>query len=164
MIVALWGILQLQLLLPGMLVNGHWLPVFVPLLLVYFGVRAKPGLLLLFIFIGGLFHDLLVDHYFGAGPFVWGIVIFMVRSQRPYLEGGRWGGRVLVTFAGSFVYLVLDRLLFLVYHRFWSWDLDLSLHLVLLSGINSAISPFFVFLMDLLFERLEKKQRRTFHV
>ncbi len=131
----------LQPQLPDLLGERSWLLGLTPVLLVYAALRAPDFALMMFVMVGGLLHDLLLLHYVGMGPLLWGLTVFLVRSQRSWLGMAHWALRPPIVFVASLFYMVGDRLFFLTYHGFWSWNFELSFSLIKISFFNALISP-----------------------
>lgn len=127
--------------MPTILGNQKWLIGMTPLLLAYASLRTHGLPLTAFVLIGGTVHDLLLMHYIGFGPLLWGITVFVVSSQRPWLEDAGWIVFIAIGFVASFLYYTADRILYLLYHGFWSWDMELSFTLLSLSVANAILSP-----------------------
>ncbi|NJK92650.1 MAG: hypothetical protein HC904_12975 [Blastochloris sp.] len=140
--------LYAQPLIPPLFGHDNWLLNLTPLLLTYSALRTHEFTLMLFIISGGLLHDLLLMNYVGMGPLLWGCVVFIVRSQRPWVEGGNSLFLILLTFVAAFSYLSLDRLFFLVSEGFWSWNLMLSVEILKLSTVNALLCLPFFWLLD----------------
>ncbi|MDR1191830.1 MAG: hypothetical protein LBK60_09255 [Verrucomicrobiales bacterium] len=149
-----------QPLAPLLFKQNNWLLGLTPLLLTYLSLRAGDLALMLFVIVGGLLHDLLLFNYFGLGPLLWGVVTFMIRSQRDWLLGARWPVWMVLSFAASFLYLCGDRLFFLFYHQYWSWDQDLSFNVLKLSLFNTALCPPLFWALDLMFRRGQAPRRQ----
>jgi len=146
----------LQPFMPSIFGNQKWLIGMTPILLAYASLRTHGLPLTLFVLIGGCVHDLLLMHYIGFGPLLWGITVFVVASQRPWLEDSGWIVSVAIGFVASFLYYTADRILYLLYHGFWSWDLELSYALLSLSVANAILSP----LLFLCFDGIIGKNKR----
>ena len=138
----------LQPFMPAIFGYQKWLIGMAPILLAYAALRTGGLPLALFILIGGVTHDLLLLHYFGFGPLLWACTIFIIASQKPWLQDGGVLVSIIVGFTASFFYIAMDRILYLLYHGFWSWDLDLSYTLLTLAGVNAVLSPVLFFLFD----------------
>jgi len=138
----------LQPFMPTLFGYQKWLIGMAPILLAYAALRSGGLPLALFILIGGIIHDLLLLHYFGFGPLLWACTIFIIASQKPWLEDAGILVSIVVGFTASFFYNAMDRLLYLLYHGFWSWDLDLSYTLLTLAGVNAFLSPVLFFVFD----------------
>lgn len=143
----------LQPFMPEIFGYQKWLIGMTPILLAYAALRCGGLPLSLFILIGGIVHDLLLLHYIGFGPLLWGCTIFVIASQRPWLQDGGWLVSAIVGFTASFLFYSLDRILYLLYHGFWSWNLDLCYTLLTLAGINAVLSPVFFLLFDLVSQK-----------
>jgi hypothetical protein len=143
----------LQPFMPSIFGYQKWLIGMAPILLAYAALRTSGLPLTLFVLIGGVVHDLLLLHYVGFGPLLWGCTIFVIASQRPWLQDGGIIISVIVGFTASFLYNALDRILYLLYHGFWSWNLDLSNALLTLALINAALSP----ILFIIFDAISKK-------
>jgi len=152
------GMLLAEPVMPEMFGQKNWLLGLTPVLLTYLGLRAGSLSLMLFILLGGLLHDLILMHYFGMGPLLWGLTVFLVRSQQPWIEGANWLMSVVICFAASFLYLCCDRIFFLLVQQYWSWDFELSLGILRLSGFNAAISVLVFFFFDLVLGRRSKQE------
>jgi hypothetical protein len=137
-----------QPLVAGLLGLHGWILDLVPLLLIY-GALRLPAVQLVFLMIaGGMLHDLMVPHAPGTGPLLWGVILFMIRSQLDWIRQGNWIILILLGFVSTFLYLSLERVLFLAAHGYWSWDLDLSLKIVNASFLNALLAPLFTALLD----------------
>ncbi|MEM9400116.1 MAG: hypothetical protein AAF984_07890 [Verrucomicrobiota bacterium] len=155
MILAHGLTLTLQMIVRDIIPFINWLPLFIPIFIVYISLNTSEHLLMPYIIIGGLINDLFTGSYLGFGPLLWGLIVFMTRSQRSYLEESIWIVKGALTFIISFAYIALDRLFFLIAHRFWSWDFDLCLHMILLSSINAFLIFPAMAIMHPLFENLK---------
>jgi len=140
----------LQPFMPTIFGYQKWLIGVTPILLAYAALRTSDLPLMLFILIGGAVHDLLLMHYVGFGPLLWGLTVFVISSQRPWLEEAGWVLVVAIGFIASFFYNGIDRILYLLYHGFWSWDMDISFSLLTLSMTNAIFSPLLFFVFDLI--------------
>jgi len=138
-----------QPLLPPLMGERTWLLGLSPLLLVYGALRAPDFSLMLFVILGGVVHDFILLHYLGMGPLLWLLTVFVVRSQREFLRASHWSLLFVVSFAASFFHLAMDRVFFLVYNGFWSWDFELSTSLLKIALVNGLIGPPFFWLLDL---------------
>ncbi len=147
----------LQPFMPTIFGYQKWLIGMAPILLAYAALRSGGLPLTLFILIGGFAHDLLLLHYVGFGPLLWACTIYVIASQKPWLQDGGILISVVVGFTASFLFVSLDRILYLLYHGFWSWDLELSYSLLTLAAINAGLSPLFF----LLFDALSQKSKQT---
>lgn len=144
---------------------GHenWLLNLTPILVTYTALRAREFSLMLFLILGGLLHDLLLMNYVGMGPLLWGLVAFIVRSQKSWVEGGNWLFLVMITFVASFAYLSLDRLFFLISEGFWSWNLKLSFEILKLSTVNALLCLPAFLLLDRLLGRPSRGERGAYY-
>lgn len=141
-LVLLYGAMViLQPLAPPVLGQTTWLIGLSPLLLIYGALRAGNLSLVLFVLAGGTLHDLILLHYIGMGPLLWLLTVLLVHSQRDWLRNSHWSSAMVVTFAGAFFYLAMDRVFFLVYNGLWSWNFDLSYSLMIISAFNALASP-----------------------
>ncbi|MEM6885269.1 MAG: hypothetical protein AAF571_09570 [Verrucomicrobiota bacterium] len=146
----------LQPFMPEIFGYQKWLIGMAPILLAYAALRSGGLPLALFILIGGVVHDLLLLHYIGFGPLLWACTIYVIASQKPWLRDGGAVVSVLVGFTASFLYNSLDRILYLLYHGFWSWDLDLSYALLTLAAINAGLSPLLFFVFDAISQKTKQ--------
>ncbi|MGF1678837.1 MAG: hypothetical protein ACFCUX_06555 [Candidatus Methylacidiphilales bacterium] len=149
----------LQPFIPA-IAGQKWLIGMAPLLLAYAALRIDGLGLILFILIGGCVHDLLLLHYVGFGPLLWGCTVFIVTSQAPMLRDSGLFVSALTGFIASFFYNSFDRLLYLVYHSFWSWDLDLSYAILWQSLINAVLCPILFAFFDV-FKHQKLPKRST---
>ncbi len=141
-LILLYGAMViLQPLAPPVLGQTTWLIGLSPLLLIYGGMRAGDFSLMIFVLAGGVLHDVILLHYIGMGPLLWLLTVLLVRSQRDWLKNSHWTSAMVVTFAGAFFYLAMDRIFFLVYNGLWSWTFDLSFSLMIISAFNALVSP-----------------------
>ncbi|MDX6767311.1 MAG: hypothetical protein SFU85_11040 [Candidatus Methylacidiphilales bacterium] len=148
-LVLLYGAMViLQPLAPALMGQTTWLIGLSPLLLVYGALRAGDFSLLLFVLAGGALHDLILLHYIGMGPLLWLLTVLLVRSQRDWLRNAHWSSAMVVTFAGAFFYLAMDRVFFLVYNGLWAWTFELSSSLMIISAFNALASPMVFRLFD----------------
>lgn len=138
-----------QPLLPPLWGERTWLLGLSPLLLIYGALRAPDFFLMLFVIIGGIAHDFILLHYLGMGPLLWLLTVFLVRSQREWLLLSHWSMLGVVAFAASFFHLAMDRVFFLVYNGFWSWDFELSASLLKISLVNGLLGPLVFWILDL---------------
>lgn len=138
----------LQPFMPAIFGHQNWLIGMAPILLAYAALRNGGLPLTLFILIGGVVHDLLLLHYVGFGPLLWACTIYVIASQKPWLQDGGILVSIIVGFICSFLYNALDRILYLLYHGFWSWDLELSYSLLTLAAVNAGLSPILFILFD----------------
>jgi cell shape-determining protein MreD len=159
MLLIFCGLLYAQPFMPALLGHENWLLNLTPLLLTYASLRAQDFSLMVFLIAGGLLHDLLLMNYMGMGPLLWGLVAFIVRSQKPWVETGNFLFLILITFVASFAYLCLDRLFFLISENFWSWNLKLSFELLKLSTVNALLSWPMFWLLDRLLRRGQASRR-----
>jgi hypothetical protein len=162
MLLVFCGLLYSQPFVPVFLGHENWLLNLTPILVTYTSLRARDFSLMFFIILGGLLHDLLLMNYVGMGPLLWGLVAFIVRSQRPWVEGGNWFFLLLMTFVASFAYLSLDRLFFLISEGFWSWNLKLSFEILKLSTVNALLCLPVFWLMDRLLDRPSSERRSSY--
>lgn len=130
-----------QPLLPPFMGERTWLLGLSPLLLVYGALRAPDFSLMLFIILGGMVHDFILLHYLGMGPLLWLLTVFVVRSQREFLQASHWSLLFVVAFAASFFHLAMDRIFFQVYNDIWFWDFELSTSLLKIALVNGLIGP-----------------------
>lgn len=142
------GMIFLQPLLPAIGGQHNWLLNFTPLILVYAAYRASDTGLAFFIVFTGMLHDFILSHYLGFGPLLWGVTIFLVRSQEELLEQGTWMTRIIMGFAAAFFYLCFDRVIFLLDRKAWIWDYELSFHIVLISIVNALMAPVVFWVLD----------------
>lgn len=142
-----------QPMMPPLFGERTWLIGLTPLLLAYMALRAGDLALMVFLIAGGVVHDLLLLHYIGMGPLLWFLTAFVVRSQVAWLRGAHWSMVLVVCFAASFFHLAMDRVFFLTYNGFWSWDFELSTSLLKISAFNAVISPLLFKVFDLLMGR-----------
>mgnify|MGYP000207782395 CR=1 FL=1 len=163
MLTIFCGLLFSQPFVPALMGHENWLLNLTPLLLTYAALRARDFSLMAFIILGGLLHDLLLMNYVGMGPLLWGLVAFIVRSQKPLMRGGNWFFLLLVTFTASFAYLSLDRLFFLIAEGFWSWNLRLSFEIVKLSTVNTVLCLPMFWLMDRFLGSPTEAEHRSFY-
>jgi cell shape-determining protein MreD len=146
--------------LPALFGERTWLIGLAPLLLVYGALRAPDFSLMLFVIIGGVAHDLILLHYIGMGPLLWLLTVFVVRSQQDWLKNAHWSMVMVVSFAASFFHLAMDRVFFLVYNGFWSWDFELSTSLLKIATVNALFSPLVFKGLDLLLRGRDHRQVR----
>jgi hypothetical protein len=163
MLLIFCGLLYAQPFAPVFFGHENWLLNLTPILITYTALRAREFSLMVFIILGGLLHDLLLMNYVGMGPLLWGLVAFVVRSQRPWVEGGNWLFLILMTFVASFAYLSLDRLFFLISEGFWSWNLKLSFEILKLSTVNALLCLPVFWLMDRILGRSSKGERGSYY-
>ncbi|MEM1158666.1 MAG: hypothetical protein AAF649_02560 [Verrucomicrobiota bacterium] len=147
--------------MPGIFGYQKWLIGMTPILLAYAALRSGGLPLALFILIGGVVHDLLLLHYFGFGPLLWACTIFIVASQKPWLQDAGILVTLIVGFTTSFFYNAMDRIFYLLYHGFWSWDLDLSFALLTLAAVNAVLSPIMFFVFDTVSQRSKPGKARS---
>lgn len=157
------GLLFAQPFAPALFGHENWLLNLTPILITYTALRAKDLSLMIFIIIGGLLHDLLLMNYVGMGPLLWGLIAAIVRSQKLWLTSGSWLFLLLVTFTACFAYLCLDRLFFLAYQGFWSWNLKLSFEILKLSTVNAALCLPFFWIMDGLLSSYSQEHRKSYY-
>jgi cell shape-determining protein MreD len=151
-----------QPLLPPLMGERTWLIGLSPLLLIYGALRAPDFFLMLFVILGGVVHDFILLHYLGMGPLLWLLTVFLVRSQRDYLKASHWSRLFVVSFAASFFHLGMDRVFFLVYNGFWSWNFELSTSLMKIALVNGLLGPPFFWVLDVLLrERGGRPVRRS---
>ncbi|MEM6820948.1 MAG: hypothetical protein AAF558_03245 [Verrucomicrobiota bacterium] len=154
-----------QPFMPSIFGHQNWLIGFTPILLAYAALRTKDLPLVVFVLAGGLVHDLLLLHYFGFGPLLWGCTIFVISSQRPWLQDSGLVMFSIIGFVSSFLYFSMDRLFYLLYIGFWSWDLELSFSLLTLALMNAVFSPLLFFLFDVILKRgISEPHRRSRYV
>ena len=139
---------------------GRWLPVLTPLLPAYFALHGRDFPLVVLVVVGGMLHDWVLPHYFGMGPLLWGLVAFMIRSQRQWLTDASAIFLPVVGFAASFLYFGGDRLFLLFARQRWAWDIDFSFHILQQSIINAILCPVLFWLFDLLFGLGDRQQRK----
>jgi cell shape-determining protein MreD len=139
-----------QPLLPPLMGERTWLIGLSPLLLIYGALRAPDFFLMLFVILGGVVHDFILLHYLGMGPLLWLMTVFLVRSQRDYLRASHWSLLFVVSFAASFFHLAMDRVFFLVYNGFWSWNFELSTSLMKIALVNGLLGPPVFWVLDVL--------------
>jgi cell shape-determining protein MreD len=152
-----------QPMVPVLFNQNNWLLGLTPVLLTYLSLRAGDLALITFVIVGGLLHDLVLLHYVGMGPLLWGIVAFMIRSQRIWLEDARWPVWMVMSFAATFLYLCCDRLFFLFAHQYWSWDQDLNFNILKLSLFNAILCPLLFWLLDFIFGKRKQQRHRRAH-
>jgi len=152
----------LQPFMPAVFGYQKWLVGMAPILLAYAALRSGGLPLALFILIGGIVHDLLFLHYIGFGPLLWACTIFIIASQKPWLRDGGVLVAIVVGFTASFFYISMDRILYLLYHGFWSWDLDLSYALLTLAAINASLSPVLFFLFDAVSQKSKSGRKQKY--
>lgn len=153
-----------QPMLPPLWGERTWLLGLSPLLLIYGALRAPDFYLMLFVILGGVAHDFILLHYLGMGPLLWLLTVFVVRSQREWLQNSHWSVLPVVAFAACFFHLSMDRLFFLVYNGFWSWDYELSVSLLKIALVNAVVClPLFRLLDWLLRARVSRERRRLGH-
>jgi cell shape-determining protein MreD len=151
-----------QPMVPVFFNQNNWLLGLTPVLLTYLSLRGSDAALVVFVLVGGLLHDLVLLHYAGMGPLLWGLVAFMVRSQREWLVDARWPVWVVMSFAATFLYLGCDRLFFLFAHRYWSWDQDLSFNILKLALFNAVLCPLLFWGLDFVFGEREARRRGAY--
>lgn len=151
----------LQPFMPAIFGYQKWLISMAPILLAYAALRSGGLPLALFILIGGIVHDLLLLHYIGFGPLLWACTIYVIASQKPWLQDGGILVSVIVGFIASFFYNAMDRMLYLLYHGFWSWDLNLSYALLTLAGINAGLSPILFILFDVISRKSKSAKTKS---
>ncbi|MDR1146606.1 MAG: hypothetical protein LBK71_10795 [Verrucomicrobiales bacterium] len=149
-----------QPMAPALFRQNNWLLGLTPVLLTYLSLRAGDLALMVFVIAGGLLHDLVLLHYVGMGPLLWGLVAFMIHSQRMWLEDARWPVWLIMSFAATFLYLCCDRLFFLFYHQYWSWDQDLSFNIFKLALFNAVLCPPLFWLLDWVFGVKDRPRHR----
>jgi hypothetical protein len=132
----------------GALGLRDWILDLTPLLLVHGALRLTAAQLVFLMIGGGMLHDVMVPHAPGTGPLLWGVILFMIRSQLSWIRQGNWIVLILLGFVSTFLYLSLERVLFLAAHGFWQWNLDLSLKIVNASLLNALLAPLFTALFD----------------
>jgi cell shape-determining protein MreD len=147
-----------QPMVPVLFDQNNWLLGLTPIFLTYLSLRASDLALILFVIIGGLLHDMVLMHYVGMGPLLWGLVAFMVRSQQVWLQEAHFLVLMVIGFASTFLYLCCDRLFFLFVHQYWSWDQDLSFNILKLAVFNAVLCPVLIFIFDFILG--EKKRKR----
>jgi cell shape-determining protein MreD len=158
-----------QPMIPAVFGERTWLIGLSPLLLVYCALRAPDFSLMLFVILGGVVHDLILLHYIGMGPLLWLMTVFIVRSQQDWLRTSHWVLLLVVCFAASFFHLAMDRIFFLAYNGFWSWNFELSTSLLKISTINALLSPVLFWILDFVLRTPGKKSgfvgesRHRFH-
>jgi cell shape-determining protein MreD len=151
-----------QPLLPPLMGERTWLMGLSPLLLIYGALRAPDFFLMLFVILGGVVHDFILLHYLGMGPLLWLLTVFLVRSQRDFLKASHWSLLFVVSFAASFFHLGMDRVFFLFYNGFWSWNFELSASLMKIALVNGLLGPPFFWVLDVLLrERGGRPVRRS---
>ncbi len=85
--------------------------------------------------------DAMTNDAFGFGPLLLGILIFVARTQRIWINLYGWWFGSFVTFAISWMYFILSRLTFLLERHAWSWGEELLLQVFLASLLNAAVYP-----------------------
>lgn len=146
---------------PSVFGHDNWMLNLTPVLIAYCCLRSNEFFLMMFVILGGLLHDLLLMNYVGMGPMLWGMVAFLVRSQKPWVLGGNWLILIVINFAASFAYLCLDRTFYLLYESFWSWNLQLSFEMFKLSLVNALLSPLLFWLLDAVLNKEFSKKGRN---
>jgi hypothetical protein len=63
----------------------------------------------------------------------------------------------VVTFACSFLFLILDRLAFLATESFWSWDYNLSFHMFLGALLNGLLAPLWFIALNPFYQTPKKE-------
>jgi hypothetical protein len=143
----------LQPLVPGLFGQEHWLLNLTPVLLIYAAYRcSEPGLVVLVV-AGGILHDLMMLDAVGFGPMQWGLTVFMIHSQRHWLESTSWWMIMLLSFAGSFLYFLAGYVFFLMARTTWNWNLQLGLAMVWIATLNALASPLVFMAMDAVLNR-----------
>ena len=110
--IALIMALISQTVLGSLTPHIHWLPCFVPIILVYFAINASTSHLLCFTLFGGLLLDFIIGQYYGFSPLIIGIIVFMIRTQKPFLEDTSIILIAICTFFSSFLFFILGPHLF----------------------------------------------------
>lgn len=150
-----------QPFLPSLMGRHNWLLTATPVLITCAALRLDGPLLVAFLIAGGILHDLLLPNYLGMGPLLWALTAFLARSQKPWLSEERLPLVALTGFACSFLYLIGDRMLFLLHREYWSWNLEICFQLLKWSSVNGVLTPVFLFLADRLFLRRAELPTRT---
>lgn len=123
-----------------------WIPVanLVPILLVLWAWRLEPTPLMVTVFSASLLADFLVPEAFGLGPLLWGILIFVARSQHGLLIS--WGYLMagVICFATTFLYLILGRLSYMLVNGLMTWPLDLFVQISAAALMNMIVGPLLI--------------------
>ncbi|MEO0452670.1 MAG: hypothetical protein AAFY98_00860 [Verrucomicrobiota bacterium] len=141
-------IILIQPFLPSVLGDRFWLLSMTPILISYVSMRARGAALGYFIILCGLLHDLMFPDYLGMGPLLWGLTVFLIHSQYPWIHRARFFLVMVAVLVASFFYLCMDRLLVLFYAGFWSWSYEMLFSIFWQSCLNAIVSPLLFFIFD----------------
>jgi hypothetical protein len=99
----------------------------------------------------------------GFGSMQWGLTVFMIHSQRHWLEANSAWMIMLLSFAGSFFYFLAGYIFFLMARTMWNWNLQLGMAMVWIAALNALASPLVFMAMDAILKKTARgngKRRR----
>lgn len=132
---------------------------FIPIFLVFWAWQLEGPLLAWLVLTGGLLTDFLIPDAIGSSPVVWGLLVLLIRTQRSLIVCYGYAYVMLVTFAATFLFLIFDRMAFLILQGGQLWNDSLNLYLFTASLFNAALSPFCFIILKPLYRARKEESR-----
>jgi len=141
----------------------HWVALaqLIPLLVIFWAWKLDPVQFIVTAMVGAFLNDIIVGDTLGFTALIWGILIFLTRTQIPWLEMYVYIFVSFIAFAGTVIYLTISRLAFMAHYRIWGWNLDLTSHIFLSALFNVLISLVIFPSLNVLYHIAREKPREA---
>jgi|GEM_PF-4377832 len=121
----------------------YYIPVanLTPILIVLWAWRLDSKSMAWTTFCGAVLADFVVPDAFGTAPIIWGVLLFIARSQYTLMMAFGYPVASVICFAISFLYIIAGRLVYMAANGTWSWTPELLLQIAMASLVNLFIAP-----------------------